>query len=645
MLYCLIRSRRFAVWAVCLALVGLLSSAALGQPDSNAADAPAVVEDGPVLPAPAEPAFEEAPQSPPESPPAPASAIRRLERRVNDVAAYVNQRLASVIFYDVGGRVARVRRPGRADSVDKIAQLIADLEAIGVRIREVHFELVLPRKPGGMSYRERAELTEKCEQAFCLGSRQFSVTESSSADQETELRSTRPGIPLAVLWLVIGAVFATLRMKFINVRAFKHAILVTAGKYDKPGDAGEVNHFQALSAALSATVGMGNIAGVAVAISIGGPGATFWMIIAGLLGMTSKMTECTLGLKYREIRPDGRVMGGAMFYLSKGLQEMGLGWLGKPLAILFAIMCIGGSFAGGNAYQVNQSLDAIKETVPFLNGNEWIYGLLMTVLAGIVIIGGIRRIASTADKIVPIMCAVYVAACLYVLAVHFHQIPHAFSIIVSGAFTPEAGFGGAMGVLVVGFKRAAFSNEAGVGSAAIAHSAARTEYPVQEGIVALLEPFIDTVMICTMTALVIVISGAYDVANPEFTQLIRQAKGAALTSRALAQTVSWFPYILSLAVFLFSYSTLISWSYYGERCWAYLFGDNASMSYRMVFLVFTFLGSIMSATQVLDFGDLMILGMAFPNLLGVILLTGKVRRDLDEYWAKYKAGELDQKGA
>ncbi len=446
------------------------------------------------------------------------------------------------------------------------------------------------------------------------------------------------GFPLAVLWLIIGAIFFTVRMKFINLRGFKHAILVTAGKYDDPEDVGEVSHFQALTAALSATVGLGNIAGVAIAVSVGGPGATFWMILAGLLGMSSKFTECTLGQKYREVRPDGRIMGGAMFYLSKGLSEMGMAPLGKFLAIFFAILCIGGSFGGGNAFQVNQSLNAVQETIPFLEQNRWLYGLIMTVLVGIVIIGGIRRIAKTAEKIVPFMCGVYVLAALAILLMNFSEIPSAIGTIVAGAFNPDAMYGGFIGVLVQGFRRAAFSNEAGVGSAAIAHSAAKTDYPVREGIVALLEPFVDTVVVCTMTALVIVITGAYE--SPELAVYRDSNNGAALTSNAMAAQITGFQYVLAIAVMLFAYSTMISWSYYGERCWAYLFGDRASMSYRIVFLVFVFLGSIVSSTNVLDFGDLMILGMAFPNILGVLLLSGKVKTDLDDYWNRYKSGEF-----
>lgn len=445
-------------------------------------------------------------------------------------------------------------------------------------------------------------------------------------------------IPLAVFWLVLGAIYFTIRMGFINFRAFRHAIQVVQGKYTNPDDEGEVTHFQALAAALSATVGLGNIAGVAIAISIGGPGATFWLIVAGFLGMSSKFAECTLGQEYRQTRSDGRIMGGAMYYLSNGLSEIGMPRLGKVLAVMFAILCIGGSLGGGNSFQVNQSMGALSESIPFLVTYPWAYGLFMAILVGIVIIGGIRRIASVADKIVPAMAAIYIVGCLVVIFTNMEAIPSAFAAIFSQAFTPEAGYGGFIGVLVVGFQRAAFSNEAGVGSAAIAHSAAKTEYPVREGIVALLEPFIDTVVICTMTALVIVVSGAYN--NPEYADLVASNNGATLTSRAFGEHITWFPYILSAAVFLFAFSTMISWSYYGERCWAWLFGDGSSQVYRLLFVTFVFLGSIITATNVLDFGDLMILGMAFPNVLGVLLLSGKVRAALDDYWGKYKRGEL-----
>lgn len=469
----------------------------------------------------------------------------------------------------------------------------------------------------------------------------------------SSIRDSFVSIPLAVLILLLGATFFTIKMKFINFRGFRHAIAVTAGRYDNPEDEGEVTHFQALTAALSATVGLGNIAGVAIAVSAGGPGATFWMIIAGFIGMTSKFVECTLGQKYREERPDGRIMGGAMYYLSRGLPELGLGGLGKVLAIMFAVLCVGGSFAGGNSFQVNMSLGAVGEVIPLLAAPKagagdyrWVYGLVMAVLTGLVIIGGIRRIASAAEKIVPTMCGIYVLAAVIILFKNAGAVPEAIMVIISDAFSGKAMAGGLIGVLVVGFQRAAFSNEAGVGSAAIAHAAAKTDYPVREGVVALLGPFIDTVVICTMTALVIVVTGAWDsAAHPEWQQFVAGNNGAALTSAAMDSEISGFKYILAVAVILFAFSTMISWSYYGERCWAYLFGDRASMSYRIIFVIFTFLGSILSSTNVLEFGDLMIFGMAIPNIIGVVLLSGKVRKDLDEYWARLKNGEFEQSKA
>lgn len=455
-----------------------------------------------------------------------------------------------------------------------------------------------------------------------------------------------PGIemPFVVLWLAAGAVFFTFRMGFVNVRLFGHAIALVRGKYDDPNAhvEGEVTHFQALATALSATVGLGNIAGVAIAVGTGGPGATFWMALFGLFGMSAKFTEVTLGQKYRRRRPDGSVMGGAMYYLSDGLKDVGWPTLGKVLAVMFAVLCIGGSFGGGNSFQVKQSLDQIKTLVPVFNETPWLYGIVMVVLVGIVIIGGIKRIASVADKIVPLMCTLYVVACLYILGANFGAIPDAFQAIVEGAFAPDAAFGGFVGVLVLGIKRAAFSNEAGIGSAAIAHAAARVDHPVQEGTVALLEPFIDTVVVCTMTALVIVITGAYDASNPMFADAIASNQGAALTSLAMGSVISWFPYVLSFAVVCFAYSTMISWSYYGERCWTWLLGDRlgdaAPMTYRLLFLVFTFLGSVVTATKILDFSDLMVLGMGVPNVLGLFLLSGMVRRELSDYEGKLKKG-------
>jgi AGCS family alanine or glycine:cation symporter len=447
-------------------------------------------------------------------------------------------------------------------------------------------------------------------------------------------------LPFIVAWLIVGAVYFTIRMGFINLRMFRHAYHILRGHYQAPGAEGEVTSFQALTAALSATVGLGNIAGVAIAVSYGGPGATFWMIVAGLLGMTTKFTEATLAQTYRVVRPDGHVMGGAMEYLSRGFAERGWAGTGKVLAMLFCVLAIGASFGGGNAFQVSQSLTAVKQEITFFADQPWAYGVVMGFLVAIVIIGGIRRIAHTAEAIVPLMVVIYLLACVWILLSHASEIPGVLVLIVKEAFTLDAGIGGLIGVLVQGFQRAAFSSEAGIGSAAIAHATARVKYPVRQGIVALMEPFIDTVVICTMTALVIVITGVYT--DAQYVDLVQTKQGAALTSVAFGSVISWFPVILSISVVLFAYSTMISWSYYGERCWTYLFGEKASMAYRIMFVIFVVIGSVTSATNILDFSDLMLLSMAFPNLLALYLLQGKVKGRLDEYLAKLRSGELDR---
>jgi AGCS family alanine or glycine:cation symporter len=438
-------------------------------------------------------------------------------------------------------------------------------------------------------------------------------------------------VPIVVAWLVFGAIFFTLRMGFISVRGFRHAIDVTRGLYDHAGDVGEISHFKALSSALSATVGLGNIAGVAIAVKVGGPGAVPWMVIAGLLGMSSKFTECTLGLLYRTVDANGHVSGGPMQYLSRGLAEKGHGRLGKLLAVLFALMCIGGSFGGGNMFQGNQSYEAVAQAIPALADSPGIYGVLLAILVGVVILGGIKRIADVAGFIVPLMCGVYVLAALWVLLVNAANIPAAVTAMLAGAFTPAAGIGGLLGAAIQGFRRAAFSNEAGIGSASIAHSAAATNEPVSEGIVALLEPFIDTVIICTMTGLVVVVTGAYqsDVGD-----------GVLMTSAAFSTALPWFPLVLTFTVFLFAFSTMISWSYYGERCATWLFGTKASLPYKLLFVFFTWLGCVLNVTNVVEFSDLMVLGMAFPNILGLLMLSGTVREKLDDYWGRLQSGAI-----
>lgn len=449
-------------------------------------------------------------------------------------------------------------------------------------------------------------------------------------------------VPFVVLWLLFGGLFLTIKMGFVNFRGFWHGIQLVSGKFDDPNEPGEVSHFQALSSALSGTVGLGNIAGVAVAVGIGGAGATFWMILCGLLGMTSKFSECSLAVLYRRVGTDGTVLGGPMVYLKDGLEKIGWGKLGRFLSIVFAILCIGGSFGGGNSYQVVQSLNAIKTdpNLTILQDYPWIYGLIMVVAVGAVIIGGIKSIGQVAGAIVPFMCLAYMAMALAIIGLNYDKIPWAISQIFIGAFTPAGVAGGILGVMVQGVKRASFSNEAGAGSAAIAHSAAKTDRPMSEGFVALLEPFIDTVVVCTLTAIMVVITGL--ASDPQVQEMAAQSRGAEITLKAVTQNqgFEWFKYVLYVAVILFAYSTCISWSYYGERCFVFLFGNRSSMLYRGLFLFFTFLGSIVSPTNILNFSDMLILSMAVPNLIGVFLLSGVIRREMDAYWKSYKAGEL-----
>ena len=444
--------------------------------------------------------------------------------------------------------------------------------------------------------------------------------------------------PFVLLWLVVAAAGFTVYMGFVNVRGFKHAIELVRGIYDSPDkQKGEVSHFQALTAALSATVGLGNIAGVAVAITLGGPGATLWMIFGGLFGMSSKFVECTLGVKYRKVREDGSVSGGPMYYLSKGFAEKGFSGLGKALAFFFAVMCIGGSLGGGNMFQANQ---AFKQAIIATGGEQsllyqqgWIFGLVMATLVGVVIIGGIKSIVRVTSKLVPVMVVIYICAALFIIFSHITLLPQAVMAILRGAFAPEALYGGVVGVMIQGFRRAAFSNEAGIGSAPIAHAAVKTDEPVTEGFVALLEPFLDTVVICTMTALVIIISGLY---------VEQGMDGIALTSRAFEQVIFWFPYILSVAVLLFAFSTMIAWSYYGLKAWTYIFGESAAsdVSYKLLFCVFIVLGSAMNLGSVIEFTDAMIFAMSFPNLVGLYLLAPGVKRDLESYFDRLRQGQI-----
>jgi AGCS family alanine or glycine:cation symporter len=470
-------------------------------------------------------------------------------------------------------------------------------------------------------------------------------------------------VPIVVAVLALGALFFTVYFAFINIRRFPLAINIVRGKYDEienapdvpefplvnmdegdikrtikdEGNTGEVSHFQALATAVSGTVGLGNIAGVSLAIALGGPGATFWMIVCGILGMSLKFVECTLGVQYRDIDKHGVVFGGPMYYLSKGLKEKGFATLGKVLAVVFAVLCVGGSFGGGNAAQSNQAASQLASMIGWQSGNAgFVIGLVIAFVVGIVIIGGIKRIASVTEKVVPIMAAIYIFACLYIILSNYSFIDDAIVLIVTEAFNPQAGLGGLMGVLIIGFRRAAFSNEAGAGSASIAHSAVKTKYSASEGLVSLLEPFIDTVVICTMTALVVIIYNStgmfeYGKATVEINGVM--VEGATLTSLAFQDSISWFPYVLTVAIVLFAVSTMISWSYYGLQAWMYLFGKTrvADLTYKFLFLAFIVIGAAANMESVWGFSDAMILAMVFPNMIGLLILFPVVKKELNRY--------------
>ena len=454
-------------------------------------------------------------------------------------------------------------------------------------------------------------------------------------------------VPFIVLILVLGSVFFTFWYRWINIRGFKHAIDVVRGKHDKPEDTGEISHFRALTSALSATVGLGNIAGVAVAIQLGGPGAVFWMLIAAVFGMTAKFSSCTLSQMYRKINADGTVSGGPMYYLDIGLSESGyegLKVLGKVLAVMYALMIMGGAIGGGNLFQANQTAEAFASTFEISDTGtwNWVIGIILAIGVGVVIIGGIKRIGAATSKIVPFMCGIYVLASIFIILTHISQVPETIRLIFTMAFTKNAYYGGFFGVLVMGVRRAAFSNEAGLGSAAIAHAAAKTEEPVREGIVGMIGPFIDTIVVCSMTAMVVIITGMWN--DPS----IPQSAGVTLTTEAFGSVIGWFPYILTLCIGLFAYSTMISWCYYGERGWIYLldhigeegYGLKTVVLFRMIFVVFIVVGAVSKLSDVLDFSDAMIFSMAFPNIVGSIILAPKVLKKVRDYWERYQSGEM-----
>jgi AGCS family alanine or glycine:cation symporter len=445
-----------------------------------------------------------------------------------------------------------------------------------------------------------------------------------------------------IYWLIFAGAFLTLWFKFVNLTSFGIALKTILMRYTAKDDPGEITHFQAICTALSGTVGLGNIAGVAIGISVGGPGAAFWMFVAGFLGMTTKFCECTLGLRYREFDAKGRVYGGSFYTLKHGLSEIGLGGLGKILAVAFAFFCVGGAFGGGNMFQVNQTFQQLVQisggTASFWYGKGWLFGTLISIITAMTIIGGIKSIARVTDFLTPFMCLGYILCALYVIFSKAGQLPEAFAVIFKSAFDWGAVGGGALTAMIWGFRRAAFSNEAGFGSSPIAHSAVRTRYPASEGYVALLEPFLDTVVVCTLTALALVVTGVYEGGAAGG----GTSAGIALTNAAFTSAGSFLPYCLFLFVLCFAVSTIVSWSYYGQQAWAYLFGRSLIVEniYKFLFCLFIILGAGSKVDSVVDFSDAMMFAMCFPNLIGIYLLLPKIEEEIVKY--KKHRQQVDQ---
>ncbi len=443
-------------------------------------------------------------------------------------------------------------------------------------------------------------------------------------------------VPLIVCWLIFGALFFTFYFKFINLRGFKHAIDIVRGRFANPDDPGEVSHFQALTTAVSGTVGIGNIAGVAIVVSLGGPGAIFWLVVAGLLGMATKFVECTLGVKYRQHNPDGSVSGGPMYYLQRGFEARGLPKVGKGLGVFFAASIVVGCLGIGNMFQSNQAFAQIVEVTggaaSVFADKGWLIGIVQAVFVAAIIIGGIKSIGRVTSKLVPFMVLLYVTGALAIIAMNYQAVPGAFYAILTQAFSPEGVTGGIIGIMILGFQRAAFSNEAGLGSAPIAHSAVQTNEPLTEGYVALLEPFIDTVVICTLTGLVIITS------FPSETFTGNGMSGIEMTSAAFESRISWSPVPLSIAATLFAFSTMIAWAYYGIKGWTCLFGEGRRKEhlFSLIFCIFIIIGSSVQLSAILDLADALVFVMALPNLIGLFIMAPEVKKDLQAYWAKHE---------
>ncbi len=447
-------------------------------------------------------------------------------------------------------------------------------------------------------------------------------------------------VPWIVLWLAIAASFFTLYLGFINVRGFGLALRLVRGDFHDPKAPGEISHFKAVATAVSGTVGVGNIGGVAVAIVLGGPGAAFWLIVAGFLSMSTKLVECTLGVKYRKQNPDGSVSGGPMYYLEHWLTARNFPLAGKGLGKFYALSLVIGCLGIGNMFQSNQAyvqfVTITGGEASFFADKGWLFGLAIAALVGAVIIGGIRSIANVASKIVPFMAVLYTCSALVIILMSAEHIPAAVNLILSSAFTVESATGGMVGAIIIGFQRALFSNEAGLGSASIAHSAVQTKHPASEGLVSVLEPFIDTVVICTLSSLVIVVT-AYPAGLMD-----QGLEGIALTSAAFEHHFSWAPYPLAIAALLFAFSTAVSWSYYGLKAWTYLFGENRASEnlFKLIFCAFLAIGCMIQLKAVLDFSDAMAFLISVPNILGLYFFAPEVKREVSQFMAAVARGEV-----
>ncbi len=454
----------------------------------------------------------------------------------------------------------------------------------------------------------------------------------------TSVKIAGTSVPVIILFLIISSIIFTFYLRFIAIWGFKHSLKQLFGKYHKEHDNdrdGEVSSMGAFATALSGTVGLGNIAGVAIAISIGGPGAMFWMVFGAICGMASKFLECTLAVKYRRFNADGSVSGGPMFYIAHGLTRKGLRWLGQPLALIFALMCVPGALGGGNMLQINQATQQMINITggenSFFATHSWVFGLIVALIVGLIIVGGIKSIANVTSKVVPIMCGIYLIAAVTIILMNFQQIPHAILTIFKEAFMPQSVAGGIIGTIIIGFRRSVQSNEAGSGSAPIAYAAVKTNEPVSQGFVSLMEPFLDTVIICSLTAFVIIVTG-------EYLNYREGITGVQLTSAAFAGTFSFFPYVLAIVIILFAISTIISWAYYGQKAWNYMFGEGFKRTkvYQIMFCIFIVIGSSMNLQSVIDFTDSTMLAMAAPNLIAIFILLPEIKQDLIEYCKKYK---------